>query len=134
MEIFGPKRTACLWENRRNGGSIYELSMTVWFISHVNYVITSELQKYIRNKFKSRSSSSSHATSTWNKMVTHMWMDGKASVKHSMFFKRRSCIHDRQVVFLCPSADVCNYSCQSPNHANHEDLSLLQCYAVLMGK
>ena len=72
MEIFGPKTTACLWENRMNGGSIYELSMTVRFISHMNYVITSDPQKYIRNKFKSRSSSSSHATSTGNKMATHM--------------------------------------------------------------
>ena len=40
-------------------------------------------------------------------------------------------------MFLCPSADVCEYTFHSRNHANHEDLSLLECYAafaVLMGK
>jgi hypothetical protein len=63
---------------------------------------------------------------------THV--NGKASVKHSMFFKQRSGIHDRQAVFLYPSADVYDYMCQSPNHTNHEDLSLLECYAVLMSK
>jgi len=64
MEIFGPKTMERLGENRMNGGSIYELSMTVRFFSHMNYVIASDPQKYIRNKFQSRSSSSSHATST----------------------------------------------------------------------
>jgi hypothetical protein len=63
---------------------------------------------------------------------THV--NGKASVKHSMFFKQRSGILDRQVVFLYPSADVCDDTRQSPNPTNHEDLSLLECYAVLMGK
>jgi len=64
-------------------------------------------------------------------------VNGKAIVKHSMFFKQRSWIHDGMVMFLCPSADVCEYTLHSPNHANHEDWNLLGCYAVfavLMGK
>jgi len=48
---------------------------------------------------------------------THV--NGKAIVKHSMFLKQRSWIHGGEAVFLCPFADVCEYTFQSPNHANH---------------
>ena len=62
--------------------------LSILTINDGNRVITSDPQKYIRNKFKSRSSQSSHATSMWNKMkltkqsnnnnvkqdATHMWM------------------------------------------------------------
>jgi hypothetical protein len=40
-------------------------------------------------------------------------------------------------MFLCPPADVCEYTFHPPNHANHEDWSLLErwaAFAVLMGK
>ena len=37
-------------------------------------------------------------------------------------------------MILCPSTDVSDCTFQSSNQAKHEDLSLLECYAVLMGK
>ena len=46
---FLDQRQRHVWgENRMNGGSIYELSRTVQFISRMNYIITSDLQNYVR--------------------------------------------------------------------------------------
>jgi len=44
-------------------GKQNEWWLSILTINDGNHVITSDLQKYIRNKFKSRSSQSSHATS-----------------------------------------------------------------------
>ena len=123
---FLDRRQRHVWEKEN------EWWHSILTINVGNRVITSDLQKYIRNKLKSRSSQSSYATSMWNKMLTHV--NSRAIVKHSMFFKQRSWIHDGMVMFLCPSADVYEYRLHSPNH---EGLSLLESYAafaVLMGK
>jgi hypothetical protein len=50
---------------------------------------------------------------------THV--NGRAIVKHSMFLKLR----EGGVVFLCPSADMWEYTFQSPNH--EDESSVMSC-------
>jgi hypothetical protein len=64
-------------------GKENEWWLNIWTINDCNYVITSDTQEYIRNKFKSRSSQSSHATSTWNKMLHTCEWQGYGKLQNS---------------------------------------------------
>jgi len=63
-------------------GKGYELWLSILTVNDGNHVITSDLQKYIKNKFKSRSSQSSHAATVWNKMLHTCEWQGYCKTLH----------------------------------------------------